>query len=166
MGGNDDSSNLVRLTIEEHAEAHRILFEEHQRYEDWLAWKALSGQLQNQEINYHKAAIGGKNSMPREKRVAIGKMYGFKKGNVPHNKGVAMTDSQKKKLREWERTEEIKERMRKPKSDTSKMGAYVRTEEVKKKLSLAAKNGAYKVTCIGCRKEVSIGPFAAFHKKH
>ena len=29
MGGTDDPSNLTQLTIEEHAEAHRILYEEH-----------------------------------------------------------------------------------------------------------------------------------------
>ena len=35
MGGTDDPSNLVELAIEEHAEAHRLLWEEHNRKEDW-----------------------------------------------------------------------------------------------------------------------------------
>lgn len=43
MGGSDDPSNLIELTIEEHAEAHRKLFEQHGRWQDELAWKALLG---------------------------------------------------------------------------------------------------------------------------
>ena len=29
MGGSDDPSNIVLLTVEEHAEAHRLLFEKY-----------------------------------------------------------------------------------------------------------------------------------------
>ena len=49
MGGSDDSSNLVELTIEEHAEAHKKLWEEHGRWQDKIAWKTLSGQINIQE---------------------------------------------------------------------------------------------------------------------
>lgn len=42
-GGTDDPSNLIKLTIEEHAEAHRLLWEEHGRIEDKMAWLGLSG---------------------------------------------------------------------------------------------------------------------------
>ena len=45
MGGSDHKSNIVKLTVEEHAEAHRILYEEHNRWQDYIAWKALSGQI-------------------------------------------------------------------------------------------------------------------------
>lgn len=44
MGGTDDPSNLVELTVEEHAEAHRKLFEQYGKEEDRIAWLALSGQ--------------------------------------------------------------------------------------------------------------------------
>jgi len=49
-GGTDDPSNLVELTIEEHAEAHRVLYEEHGRAEDRWAWLGLSGQIGKDEI--------------------------------------------------------------------------------------------------------------------
>ena len=52
MGGSDDPSNLVDLTIEEHAEAHRILYEQHGRIEDYCAWKGLSRQIDKEEIIY------------------------------------------------------------------------------------------------------------------
>jgi hypothetical protein len=52
MGGSDDPSNLVLLTVEEHAEAHRVLFEQYGRWQDQVAWKALSGMIGKEEIIY------------------------------------------------------------------------------------------------------------------
>lgn len=49
MGGSDDPSNLIELSVTEHAEAHRILYEKHGKLEDKVAWMALSGQITNQE---------------------------------------------------------------------------------------------------------------------
>lgn len=49
MGGTDHPSNLVELTVEEHAEAHRKLYEEHGNAYDFVAWKALSGQITSDE---------------------------------------------------------------------------------------------------------------------
>jgi hypothetical protein len=45
MGGSDDPSNLVELTVEEHAEAHKKLFEQHGHWQDKIAWQALAGQI-------------------------------------------------------------------------------------------------------------------------
>lgn len=50
MGGTDDPSNLIELTIEEHAEAHRLLYEQHGRWQDKLAWQGLSGMIDQSEI--------------------------------------------------------------------------------------------------------------------
>jgi hypothetical protein len=49
-GGTDDPSNLIELTIEEHAEAHRILYETYGRDEDRWAWLGLTGQIGKDEI--------------------------------------------------------------------------------------------------------------------
>ena len=48
-GGTDDPSNLVKLTIEQHAEEHRKLYEQYGRWQDNLAHRALSGMISNQE---------------------------------------------------------------------------------------------------------------------
>lgn len=45
MGGSNDPSNLIELTVAEHAEAHKKLFEEYGCWQDEIAWKALSGQI-------------------------------------------------------------------------------------------------------------------------
>lgn len=50
MGGSDDSSNLIELSVEEHAEAHRKLFEEHGYWQDYLAWQGLAGLIPKQEL--------------------------------------------------------------------------------------------------------------------
>jgi len=43
MGGTDDPTNLIDLTIPEHAEAHRILWETYGKIEDKWAWCGLAG---------------------------------------------------------------------------------------------------------------------------
>lgn len=49
-GGTNDPENLVELTVEEHAAAHQKLYEEYGRWQDFLAWKALSGQVDKDDI--------------------------------------------------------------------------------------------------------------------
>ncbi len=53
MGGTDDPSNLIELTIEEHAEAHRKLFEQHGHWQDEFAWKGLAGMIDRAELISH-----------------------------------------------------------------------------------------------------------------
>lgn len=59
MGGSDDPSNLVLLTIEEHAEAHRLLWVSHNKQEDFMAWKMLSGKtVEAEKARIELAKIG------------------------------------------------------------------------------------------------------------
>lgn len=51
-GGTNDDSNLIELTIEEHAEAHRILYETYGRWQDRVAWLSLSGIMKDEERIY------------------------------------------------------------------------------------------------------------------
>lgn len=51
VGGTNDPSNIILLTISEHANAHRLLFEKYNRWQDYVAWQGLTGQIDNQEIN-------------------------------------------------------------------------------------------------------------------
>lgn len=57
MGGSNDPSNLVELTVEEHAEAHRVLWETHGKWQDFLAWKALSGQITSDDLRRELARL-------------------------------------------------------------------------------------------------------------
>jgi hypothetical protein len=49
LGGSDEPSNLVELTVDEHAEAHRVLYEQHGNWQDYCAWQALSGRIGQEE---------------------------------------------------------------------------------------------------------------------
>ena len=44
-GGTDDASNLIELSIEDHAQAHLNLYEQHGRWQDRVAHQMLSGQI-------------------------------------------------------------------------------------------------------------------------
>jgi hypothetical protein len=84
MGGTDDPSNLIELTIEEHAAAHRKLFDEYGRWQDEVAWKALSGMVGNEETIKSVLSLAGqhKRSEETKKKISLSK-----KGTVPWNKG-------------------------------------------------------------------------------
>ena len=72
-GGSDDPSNLVFLCVEEHAEAHRKLFEEYGRWQDELAWKTLSGIIGKEEavrLAGVKANQGKKHSESSKLKIA------------------------------------------------------------------------------------------------
>jgi hypothetical protein len=58
MGGTNEPSNLVECSVEEHAELHLSLYLSHGRKEDWLAFRALSGQIETQDIQIEKSRLG------------------------------------------------------------------------------------------------------------
>lgn len=51
MGGTDEPSNLIELSVSDHAEAHRILYENYGKLEDRLAWLGLSGLIGKTELS-------------------------------------------------------------------------------------------------------------------
>lgn len=60
MGGTDDSNNLVELSVSEHAEAHRKLYEQYGRWQDYIAWKGLSGVIHTKDIHSQVTKAGMK----------------------------------------------------------------------------------------------------------
>ena len=62
MGGSDDASNIVELTVEEHAEAHRKLYEELGHLQDKLAWQGLLGLISTVDIVHALQSEGMKGS--------------------------------------------------------------------------------------------------------
>ena len=58
-GGSDDPSNLIDLSVEAHAEAHRILWEQNGMTADFVAWKMLSGKSSEAEFARIELAKNG-----------------------------------------------------------------------------------------------------------
>ena len=91
-GGTDQPSNLTELTIPEHAEAHRVLYEKYGRWEDRLAWRGLSGMICKEQIiweiykNRTPAMLGKKQSEYQKLRTSMA------------NKGRKLTEEHKAKI--------------------------------------------------------------------
>lgn len=60
IGGSDDPSNLIEVSISEHAEIHKKMYEEHGRWQDYVAWKGLTGCINKEEIIREISSINGK----------------------------------------------------------------------------------------------------------
>jgi len=50
MGGKYVANNITMLTASDHAEAHRILYEEYGHIEDYCAWQGLLKNIGHEEI--------------------------------------------------------------------------------------------------------------------
>lgn len=75
MGGSDDPSNLIEVTVEEHARAHLKLYEEYGKKEDLCAYYMLSGKSQDPEFKNMICSLGGKASIKKKKE--SGEKWGF-----------------------------------------------------------------------------------------
>ena len=94
-GGTDDSSNIETITIEEHAQRHKDLWNKFGRQQDKDAWQALSGIITKKEIILEAQRragriAGAKNSREHMKRIAV--LGGKSK------KGILHTAEAKKKI--------------------------------------------------------------------
>lgn len=96
-GGSDDSSNLVCLTIEEHAQAHKLLYEQYGRWQDELAYKALSGQITNAEVSLQANILAntGKYNSPETKL----KKSLARKSKPSNSKNYKWSEDQKNNLK-------------------------------------------------------------------
>lgn len=108
-GGSDDESNIVHLTIAEHAEAHLVLFQKFGRWQDKIAWKMLSGQ-----INLAEARLAA---------------------NIASQKGRAKSAEHRRKLSESRLGKPVPEHVRR-KSAASRIGLR-HSEETKQKIRIA-----------------------------
>lgn len=79
MGGTDEPENLIKLTIEEHAEAHRLLWEKYNCWQDYLAWQGLAKMITHEELLAEIAKITGRIGV-RSRSLNTGKKYKWKKG--------------------------------------------------------------------------------------
>ena len=73
MGGSNDPSNLKLVTVEQHAEEHRLLWEKYGKKQDFIAWQAISGNISSEEarIEAVKAANTGRTQTEEHKKKRV-----------------------------------------------------------------------------------------------
>ena len=129
MGGSDDPSNLIELTVEEHAEAHRKLWEEYGNIKDYCAWKGLEGTIGKEEIVRLLMDPTGRIHTEETKQ----KISQSHKGKSKH------TEESKEKLRQFRTgmklSEEHKAKISKSLEGNTYMVGKKLSEDTKKKIS-------------------------------
>jgi hypothetical protein len=87
-GGSDDSSNLVALSVTQHAMWHFAEWQRKGNKEDKIAWQALAKIIGNEEAIRQASGIGGSRSKGKKRNPEIGKRIGLKlKGRKRGKKG-------------------------------------------------------------------------------
>lgn len=137
MGGTDDESNLIELSVEDHAEAHRILYETHGKQEDYLAWRGLAGLIGKDEIQAEWNKLKGQRSWE----------VGMTEARVAH-----YTSNSLKEHGKWL-------------SDNHSVfkDSEVQSELGKRAAASANHPNNRKGTCIHCGKEMNLGHLARYH---
>jgi hypothetical protein len=133
MGGSDDPSNLIELTVEEHAEAHRKLWEQYGNIKDYCAWKGLEGTIGKEEIVRLLMDPTGRVHTEETKQ----KISEAHKGRSKH------TEESKEKLRQFRTGMKLSEEHKRKIGEASKGRTHMKgkklSEETKQKLSEAGK---------------------------
>jgi hypothetical protein len=115
MGGSNDPSNLTKpITVEQHAEEHRLLYATHGKIEDFIAWKALSGQISMTEASklslkegQRKAGLSLSKSNLKRKNKSYEDIYGSKGNEIKEKIRKSSL------IREWSISDEERENRRK-----------------------------------------------------
>ena len=97
-GGTDDSSNMKQITIEDHAEEHKILYEKYGKLEDSLAYRGLLGLISKKDILKELCSRRGKDNPNFGK---CGPLHpGFGKKRPDHSEKMKIVMKGKKKSKE------------------------------------------------------------------
>lgn len=114
MGGTNDPSNLVELTIEEHAEAHRLLWEKYGKWQDFISWSGLSGRISKEEIIREKIKLSNINRTHKDETKLIIK---------------------KCALEQWQRVDDIRKTLEHRKKVSEKQKIIQKLPEINEKRS-------------------------------
>ena len=93
MGGSNHSSNIVVLSVEEHAEAHKKLYEEHGKWQDKIAADMLSGQIKSDEVRRELCRARMLNDNPMNNPESVKKMLESRKWYKPSVETKAKTSA-------------------------------------------------------------------------
>jgi hypothetical protein len=113
LGGTYAPDNVELLTVSDHAEAHRLLWENFGCQADWIAWQALNGTIGKEEII--RAVLAATKGIPQSSEHKL-KRGIYRPKSKEHKRKISVAHQGSKKP--W---------------------AAVRTEATRHKMSLAMK---------------------------
>jgi len=145
MGGSDEPSNLIEISVEEHAEAHRVLYEKYGNWQDYLAWQGLSKRVSCEQMarEASRFANTGKKLSEETKQKISNSKKGVKhtpehvKNNSLAQKGKVLSNEHKTKISSALSGRSLSESHKK--NVGKKMKGRIMNEDWRKKLSDAAK---------------------------
>lgn len=149
-GGTNDTSNLISLTVEEHALAHKDLYEQYGKTQDYIAWQALSGQIASEQarrLAVSNALKGKTKSKEHKEKMSIARK---KRGGITNGMVLGpASDERKKKISEAH------------KGNTYRLG-FVTSNNTKTKMSESAKNRSLH-SCPKCGTEMQKANLSRYH---
>ena len=148
MGGSNDPSNLILLTVEEHALAHKALYEEHGHWQDFMAWQALSGQITKDEI---------RRELTRQT------WTGRKHSKEAKDKIKAARATQEMRPKSEQSREKTRQALLGHKVTDATRAKISAAKTGKSDPEIARQNFSKRATCIHCGKESNIGMIMRWH---
>lgn len=129
MGGTDDASNLIEVSVEEHANLHLALYLDYGHYEDWIAFHALSGWWKNEEIIREKCRLGAAHpnvQSPEAKAKRTAALYRRKRKPLTEEQKKRISEGTKKAMRTPEMKEKCRQHAIQQNHKRGKNGQFVR----------------------------------------
>lgn len=93
-GGDDSPENLIELTVEDHAIAHKVLYNLYGREEDRIAWLGLSGQITSEHANRLALSAVAKGNLWRK-----GKFHTDETKELIRQRGMGNANKKGKKVK-------------------------------------------------------------------
>ena len=133
MGGTDDPSNLIEVTVEQHALLHKQLWEDLGYQEDYIAWRCLSGQITTQEATLEAIRL----ARQRYKGTKRGPLSEEAKSNISNaKKGKSINYPKNRKSRSEKDKKVVSEKM---KGSSNHFHGKKHSDKTRKKISDAVK---------------------------
>jgi hypothetical protein len=135
-GGTDHPDNIARLTVEEHVEAHRKLYEKYGRWQDRVAYEGLLGFKGKEQIIKEIQSRPKSEEEKKNMSIAAYKRTDIRKHSEETKK--KMSETAKKQNRASFLNEQRK-KVKHKRGEEHPMYGKTHSEETKKKMSESAK---------------------------